>query len=222
MSKPTDVLIEGIAGSQAFGLATETSDVDTHGVYRAPLNSVLGLNGSKVVAETYTSHNPDIALHEVGKFIGLALKCNPTVLETLWLSEYTTLTYDGRLLIKAKQKFLYEKGVRNAYGGFAISQINKLTNGAKVTAKLGRHAMRLLWQGTQLLGTGDMKINVGEHRDYFFAMGELAVTNLEDFLFKFERAAAVMENTKSVLAERPERDYFSDLLPRIRLAGAGL
>jgi len=68
------IVLEGITGSTAYGLATPDSDVDKHGVYQAPTRAVLGLFPPK---ETVVTNDPDITHHELAKFIRLAAKANP-------------------------------------------------------------------------------------------------------------------------------------------------
>ena len=111
-----NIILEAVVGSTAYGLATPDSDIDMLGVYVAPTEKILGL---KSVQETIITKNPDKAIHEVGKFIHLAIQCNPTILELLFLEEYTTLTEEGKLLVDNRQAFLSKK-IFNAYGGYAI------------------------------------------------------------------------------------------------------
>jgi predicted nucleotidyltransferase len=121
-----NIILSGITGSQAYGLARPGSDIDMKGIYVAPFRSVLGLNGSVVVAESKTQNNPDREYHEVGKFVKLALKCNPTILEMLFLDEYGTLTNAGRALIDARKYFLSEPAIRGSYGAYAKAQADRL------------------------------------------------------------------------------------------------
>ena len=37
------IILEGVTGSTAYGLATENSDIDIHGIYQAPTKEVLGI-----------------------------------------------------------------------------------------------------------------------------------------------------------------------------------
>ena len=41
--KPDNVILEGVTGSTAYGLATENSDVDIKGIYLLPTSKVLSL-----------------------------------------------------------------------------------------------------------------------------------------------------------------------------------
>ena len=96
--KPDNIILEGVTGSTAYGLATENSDVDVKGVYLLPTKEVLSLqfNPQKT---TRDNTNPDWVYHEIGKFMKLVMNGNPTVTELLYLDEYTNLQYIGKLLI---------------------------------------------------------------------------------------------------------------------------
>ncbi len=61
---PSSIILEGITGSTAYGLATPDSDVDKHGIYQASTHEVLGLFPPK---ETVVTNDPDITYHEVAK-----------------------------------------------------------------------------------------------------------------------------------------------------------
>ena len=95
VSIPPNVLLSGIVGSTAYGLATEDSDVDRLGVFAAPTERLVGLHPPQ---PSVVSSKPDATFHEAGKFAALALKVNPTITELMWLPDdlYETRTGLGR------------------------------------------------------------------------------------------------------------------------------
>ena len=76
------ILLEGVVGSHAYGLATETSDVDTAGVFAVATEELFQLSKPD---QTQVTHQPDSTYHEAEKFINLVKGCNPTAMELLWL-----------------------------------------------------------------------------------------------------------------------------------------
>ena len=100
VSIPPNVLLSGIVGSTAYGLATEDSDVDRLGVFAAPTERLVGLHPPQ---PSVVSSKPDATFHEAGKFAALALKVNPTITELMWLPDdlYETRTGLGSALIAA-------------------------------------------------------------------------------------------------------------------------
>jgi predicted nucleotidyltransferase len=232
MGDRSNVILNGIVGSTAYRMNTPTSDKDEMGIYVAPLDEVLGLNGPQTVTDSLHKTDPDFTLHEVGKYVSLALKCNPSILELLWLDDYLTLSPTGELLVRSRSHFLNTPSILGAYGQYAKAQADRLirrqgegkdgfsSDVKNRTAKHARHCMRLLHQGTELLATGSMSVRVSpEVRYELFAAGELAEADpfffYEDY---FKPKYAAFQNVKSVVSGHIDRDYANWLLVKIRRA----
>jgi hypothetical protein len=211
-----NIILEAVSGSHAYGLDTPESDIDLKGVFVAPTLEVLSLRKPR---ETIDRTDPDDCYHEVEKFIRLAMKCNPTILEMLFLDDYRILTETGKLLISARNQFL-SNTVYKSYGGYAIAQARKLNRrgdswdvGMKNRyAKHARHCFRLLEQGRQLLETGDMDVKV-KNREELFSLGEL---NPEQMVDKFEKSFKEFDKIKSILPDEPDYDAINEILLTIR------
>lgn len=174
-----DVLLAGIVGSTAYGLAGPGSDIDRLGVFAAPTEAFHGLHRPQ---ESIVHTGPDRTMHEAAKFCRLALGGNPTVLELMWLPDglYETRTALGEELIAIRGAMLSAPRVRDAYLGYATQQFQRLENrgdgsfsatgppGAPVpearkrTAKHARHLARLVHQGRHLYATGQLVIRLDE------------------------------------------------------------
>lgn len=224
----SDVILQGIVGSTAYGLAHEGSDEDRLGIYVAPLRSVLGVGGPHVVEDSLVRHDPDLTLHEVGKYVRLALSANPTILELLWLPDYEIQTLPGEILCAHRFHFLSEPKVKGRYGGYAKAQAERLlrrdsegkagfsSDVKNRTAKHGRHCYRLLLQGAQLLREGRMTVNVGDHRDELFEAGERAAANPQAFYDEIMNKLAEFDLIESVLPDTPDTEVINTLLIDIR------
>jgi predicted nucleotidyltransferase len=224
--KPNNIILEGVTGSIAYGLNTETSDVDIKGVYLLPTPKVLDLrfNPEKT---TIDSVAPDWVYHELGKFMKLVISGNPTVTELLFLDEYTILKPVGQLLVENRSRFLSTKAVTKAYRGYAFSQALRLNNRTDQGldgydsslknrfAKHTRHCFRLLLQCKQLLQTGTLKVKVTpEEREWLFNMGkETPETVVDTFITEDSK----MENVMSVLPDEPDWEAINKLLYGIRM-----
>lgn len=218
--KPDNIILEGITGSKAYGLDTPTSDEDIKGIYLAPTRDVLALHG--LPTETIDHYDPDWTYHEVGKFMRLAIKGNPTLTEMLWLDGYTVLTRQGKTLVDNRHLFLTTKAIRGAYGGYCLSQARKLNArggsygpGMKNRyAKHTRHLLRLLIQGRELLETGKLTVRVTPAvREHLFASGELEPHQIIDL---FSEEFAKFDKIQSVLPDEVDVDAINQLLLRIR------
>ena len=193
-----------------------------------PTETVLGLNFSLGKASR-VSTDPDAQLHEIGKFIGLALKANPTVTELLYLDSYEVRDPRIEPLFEIRSKLLGQRSIRSAYAGYAYAQARRLQNRqaagrdgfnsdlAKRTAKHARHCFRLMLQAEQLLTHGEMTVDVSEHRDELFAIGELAENDVAAFVARFDERSTHIDGLASDLPEEPDWDAAEAFLRQFRL-----
>jgi len=217
-----NILLSGVVGSTAYGLDHAGSDIDRLGLYAADTADLLGLYQPK---ESQVTTNPDVTLHEARKYCALALKCNPTVMELMWLERYEEITPLGYDLIKIRTAFLSAKRVRDAYLGYATQQFKKLESRgdgtfgpdlAKRTAKHARHMYRLLRQGADLWETGQLTLRLADP-DGIRAFGAQVAAGDTDcanqILKTFE---ARFNNTPTVLPDKPDEAVIEQWLHRVR------
>jgi predicted nucleotidyltransferase len=207
-----NLLLSGIVGSTAYGLAGPDSDVDMLGVFATPVNALLGLHPPE---ETRTTSKPDATHHEARKYCLLALGGNPTVSELMWLPDelYETRTPLGEELIGIRSAFLSANRTRNAYLGYASQQFKRMVqrgdgsfsaDSRKRTAKHARHLMRLCHQGLRLYRSGALEIRL-EDPERFRAFGERVaggdVDHARSVMAGYE---AAFDEKPSVLPDRPD------------------
>ena len=160
------VLLSGVVGSTAYGLAHAGSDVDRLGVYAVPTVELHGLH--RPPADSLVTTRPDRTLHEAAKFCRLALVGNPTASELLWLPGelYDTVTPLGAELLALRRGFACADRVRSAYLGYCEQQLRRIKaragEGSPRPAKSARHLVRLTIQGTQLHRTGELPIRLAD------------------------------------------------------------
>ena len=217
-------LLEGIVGSTAYGLAREGSDVDYLGVFSYKAQDYWGLNEPPDNFKNEEGVKPDKTTHEIAKYIKLALKCNPSVLELLWLEDYELITYWGDRLVETRDCFLSEQLVRNSYGEYARQQVERLqrrneegkigfsSDTQKRTAKHARHCFRLLRQGRDLLETGVIQIQLDDPETYW-AFDSYSV---DDIVKKFAEEDTLFKEAKSILPAGPNDWAVRSLLYDIR------
>ena len=117
-------ILEVTVGSQAYGLALENSDHDKKGVAIPNIKHILGLHPFEQHEITV-----DYVIYSLQKFVKLAASANPTILETLFVSE-SDILYMHPLGIKLRDNrdlFLSTK-VKHSFSGYAYSQILRLKN----------------------------------------------------------------------------------------------
>lgn len=112
-------------GSHAYGLATETSDIDVKGVCVAPKEVYLGYTHGFEQAEGKDPY--DLVVYEVRKFFKLAAACNPNIIEVLHTSPevWCKVTPAGQLLLDNKDAFLSLKA-KHTFSGYAVAQLKRI------------------------------------------------------------------------------------------------
>jgi hypothetical protein len=159
------VIYRCVTGSRAYGLDTETSDTDRRGIYLPPARLHWSLYG---VPEQLESPETEEVYWELQKFLTLALKANPNVLECLYTPIVEHAAPIARELLAIRDAFL-SKMVYQTYNGYVLSQFKKLQsdlrNKGEVKWKHVMHLTRLLLAGITALDEGHIRVHVGDHRD---------------------------------------------------------
>jgi len=214
------IILSATTGSRAYGLDHALSDTDTMGIFLAPTVDVAGLYWS-AKDESWSDAGPegdDNTLHELGKYLRLVLKSNPTMLELLFMNEYTILDEVGRGMIDIRDKMLYTDQVRAAYLGYATAQKERvLREFPDHKPKMIRHCLRIAEQGTALLSTGEFNVRVDDP-ERFFRLETLPLMNVGMIL---EKALYDLENAKSVLRDEPDIEAVSEFLKDVRRNNIG-
>lgn len=166
------VVYECVVGSRAYGLDRKDSDTDRRGVYLPPADLQWSLYG---VPEQLEYRDSEECYWELQKFIGLALKANPNILECLFTPLVEKTTEIGNALLEKRSIFL-SKLVYQTYNGYVMSQFKKLEQDLRATDQLkwkhGMHLIRLLLQGISILEEGHVPVRVAEHRSELLAIRE--------------------------------------------------
>lgn len=209
-----------VVGSRAFGLDTEGSDTDLRGFYLPPARDEWSLTGVPEQLEFRSSEQTEEVYWEARKFVLLALKANPNVLEVLHTHQVLTCTPVAQELLDIRQAFL-SKLVYQTYSGYVMGQFKRmeadLRQHGEIRWKHAMHLLRLLQGGTHLLRHGEMHLNVGQDREKLLAVkrGDVPWTELERWRLEihadFDRAYQ-----ETILPERPDYAAVEDWLIRAR------
>lgn len=116
------IIFSGIVGSQAYGIATPTSDVDIKGVFVQEMEDILGMG----YVEQVSDDTNDTTYYEIRRFLELLGTNNPNILELLNLPEDCVLHRDPIFdIILENQERLITRQCRYSFGGYAVEQIKK-------------------------------------------------------------------------------------------------
>jgi uncharacterized protein len=212
------VIYKCIVGSRAYGLdVAEKSDVDTRGIFLPPAYMHWSLYG---VPEQIEHAETDECYWELQKFMVLALKANPNVLECLYTPLVELQTETASELLAHRDKFL-SKLVYQTYNGYVLSQFRKLEQDLRTTGALKwkhvMHSIRLLISGITVLEEGFVPVRVSEHRDRLMSIrnGEITWDAVNEWRLqlhtRFDRA---FETTP--LPERPDYEWANGFLINAR------
>jgi predicted nucleotidyltransferase len=223
-----NIILEGIVGSTAYGLAHKDSDIDKKGIFVFDTEDLFGLNyrTMKDVVETHAPE-PDNTWYEAAKWCNLALKCNPNILELVFLPNdlYTVKTDVGEMLREIRSSFLSAPAVRNSYINYARSQLHKIEGTGnfgsdlkKRTAKHARHLIRLMMQGYQLYTTGDLTVRLGNLTAMQVrAIGDMtAEGDLIPLKELYEKYKESFEVATPVIPEVPDKEAVESWLKYVR------
>jgi len=211
------VIYRCVIGSRAYGLDGDQSDTDYRGIFLPPAELHWSLYG---VPDQIECHETQEHYWELQRFLVLALKANPNVLECLYapLVEQTTPLADE--LLTMRSAFL-SRLVYQTYNGYVMSQFKKmqsdLRNQGQVKWKHVMHLIRLLISGISVLRHGFVPVRVEEHRDELLAIkrGEVPWKDTERWRLslhtEFDRALS-----ESKLPERPNYEQANALLVKAR------
>jgi predicted nucleotidyltransferase len=212
------VIYRCVVGSRAYGLDDDASDTDRRGVYLPPAEMHWSLYG---VPEQLENPETEEAYWEVQKFLTMALKANPNVLECLWTPIVEHATPLAREMLAMRERFL-SKMVYQTYNGYVMSQFKKLQadlrNKGAVKWKHVMHLLRLLHAGITVLRDQTVPVRVeAGMRDKLLSIkrGEIPFEELERWRVEmhgeFDRA---FEQT--ALPERPDYEAANELLLKAR------
>jgi hypothetical protein len=199
------IVFRCVIGSRAYGLDTEDSDTDLRGVYIAPAELQWSLFG---VPEQFEDNSTQSCYWELQKFLVMALKANPNVLECLYSPLIEKATPVGVRLLAIRKCFLSQM-IFQTFNGYAMSQFKKIEqdirNRGAVRWKHAMHLLRLLMSGAAALREGRVPVLVESERERLLAVkrGDIAWESVNDWRKELHRDFESALTT-TVLPERPD------------------
>jgi predicted nucleotidyltransferase len=145
---PGNVQYETIMGSVAYGVSSDTSDVDVYGwaipmkeeIFPHLRGEVPGFGKPRPRFEVYQEHHVqdrdalaghgrmyDLTIFGIVKFFNLAMENNPNIIDSLFTPTTCVLhsTRTGNLVRENRKLFLH-KGAWPKFKGYAYSQLHKM------------------------------------------------------------------------------------------------
>lgn len=212
------VIYQCITGSRAFGLEHAGSDTDRRGIYQAPNEMLWSILGAP---EQFEDNTAQICHWELRKFVVMALKASPNVLECLYSPLVERVTPVGQALLDRRHIFL-SRLIFQTFSGYAVSQFKKIEQDVRtrgeVRWKHAMHLLRLLISGMGALREGRIPVRVEAHRDRLLAIKSGAETWESVDAWRLELLAEMEAAfVESKLPDRPDYEAANAFLIEARL-----
>ena len=211
------IIYRCVVGSRAYGLDNDESDIDRRGIYLAPAELQWSLFGAP---EQFEDNAAQSCYWELQKFLNMALKANPNILECLYSPMVEKQAPLATELLSIRDGFLSQM-IFQTFNGYAMSQFKKIEqdirNHGEVRWKHAMHLLRLLLTGAATLRDARVPVRVEAHRERLLAVkrGEMPWTGVDAWRKElhgdFEGALA-----ETKLPERPDYEAANRFLIKAR------
>jgi predicted nucleotidyltransferase len=223
-----NLLYETLMGSEAYGVASDSSDVDVYGICVPPKHVVFPHLGGEIFGfgtqmkrfESWQEHHVaafdkswDFLVFGIVKFFQLAMENNPNVIDSIFTPRRCVLssTAIGEYVREHRRDFLH-KGAWHKFKGYAYSQLHKLQikvpaadgkRAALVAAhgydvKFGYHVVRLLLEVEQILVHGDIDLERDREQLKAIRRGEWPLARLMEWAQDKEKALEVVYHSSTL------------------------
>jgi len=214
MDSEKKVILKVLVGSRAHGLADKDSDSDFRAVYVLSTKDILSLN-YKYKGNDWIEGDEDNTAYEIGHFLHLALKCNPTILE-VFKAPIVESTEDGLALRELFDYVWNPQDSFNAFIGYGLNQRKKMLD--KKDNRPNKYAVaytRTLINLIDLLekGTFDLKVSFLEEELRAFKAGQFTLGEVINLTEKL----TIMAKTKlDQCKHAPNEEKVNEFLINIR------
>lgn len=178
MNKDKIQILKVLVGSQAHNLADENSDFDYRGVYVNGTTDILSIGHKYKGNHWVEGESEDQASYEIGHFLKLAIKCNPTILEVFkapiiesipsskeeYFNGFELSSFSWGEELQALFPYIWTpKQTFAAFVGYSSNQRKKMLDKKDDRGpKFACAYLRTLYHLNELLSTGDFSIKIPE------------------------------------------------------------
>jgi hypothetical protein len=114
------IVLDTLSGSRAYGLDTPQSDTDLRGVFILPAERYFGFTYTEQVCSERNDH----VYYELGKYMKLLAKNNPSSIELLFAPQ-ETIRYRHPLMAIIRPDCVVSRLCRDSFAGYALSQVKR-------------------------------------------------------------------------------------------------
>lgn len=191
-----NVVLLVVAGSHGYGLNTEESDLDIRGISMGTPDSILGMESFDI----FDNKNTDTVIYSMKRFVELAMKGAPNVLEILFSNPENILYCDekiGKMLLDNRNMFL-SKRIYYSFKGYAKNALKdaekRLETNPKKADKYAMHYIRLCLEVTALLNGNGLTGVLKNNRDMLMWIRNGSMRHGNGFTEEFYESVRDFEN----------------------------
>lgn len=156
------IIHKSLVGSRAHGLQNEDSDYDYRAIYVISTQEILSLN-HKYSGSSWVEGEEDNTAYEIGHFLHLATKANPSVLEVITKDCNAETSKYSQELIGLLPYMYSPKDAFNAFTGYSLNQRKKFLDDNSIRKnKFAVAYIRTLYNLNHLLEFGFFNLEVDE------------------------------------------------------------
>lgn len=229
---PDNIIYETIVGSRAYGINTETSDVDIFSIVVPDINQIFSYKNGYIDGfgtrppkfEQY--HNPkveynnsiyDIKIYSIVKFFDLCFRSNPDIIDSVFVphrcyihdSEIFNIIYNNRFLFLSNQ--LIHKIRHYAYSNLLKIKTPVATGESKkhliekygYDVKTGSHIVRLMIKAKQILTLNTIDLEMESYILKDIRNGKWSVEDIEKYFQTSEKELEILLQS-SILPDAPD------------------
>lgn len=235
----SNVMYETIMGSVAYGVSSDTSDMDIYGFCVPPQKVVFphldgqidGFGRQKKRFDQFQQHHVkwndkeyDLSIYSIVRYFALCMENNPNMIDSLFTPDNCVLfsTQIGQMVRDNRKLFLH-KGSWHKFKGYSYSQLHKMDNrqaeGKRLEliekfgfdVKFAYHVVRLLDEAEQILIHGDIDLQRNREQLKAIRRGEMSQQDIRDWAASKEKQLE-KAYIDSKLPHSPDEDKIKQLL----------
>jgi predicted nucleotidyltransferase len=223
---PDNLCYETMMGSVAYGVSSDTSDMDVYGICMPPKDLVFPHLAGEIAGfgtqikrfESWQEHHVaamdkswDFQILGIVKFFQLAMENNPNIIDSLFTPRRCVLssTAIGEYIREHRTDFLH-KGAWHKFKGYAYSQLNKIRTKSPTgkraelveahgyDVKFAYHVVRLLLEVEQILVARDIDLERDREQLKAIRRGEWTLAQLDDWAATKEQQLEALYHTSTI------------------------
>ncbi len=236
-----NVQYETMMGSIAYGVSSDSSDVDIYGfcipqksiIFPHLRGEILGFGSQKQRFDQYQQHHIedrnrrvmyDISIYSIVRYFQLCMENNPNMIDSLF-TPARCVRHSTKIgnMVREKRKIFLHKGCWHKFKGYAWSQLHKMNSQNRTgkrkelfekygyDTKFAYHVVRLMGEVEQILSGGDVDLERDSELLKSIRRGEWSTEKIKQWFSDRESGLQTLYEN-SKLPHSPDEDEIKTLL----------